>query len=354
MKKKKSGSVAIPFLLTFLISLIIIGGAAMFIYDKIDNDEVSLISMVNEAGTLSEEDNHSILLILDLSDTVDAPAEDNDDDEESYDDYDDNDEDDEYYDWEETGEEEKEIYPEAYTFIVLSSHPVDKQMTFMGIPNNMAMGENDRTAEDIYINSSASTLEKSIEYTLGIEIDRYAVFDSESFKKSCNILGGVTYAVPKGVKGIPESDGEQYLSADQVETIISYGGYSGGESQRISTAVSMIAAMFNQTSGTRIADGLDNTFQTLINMVDSDISAFDYDDRKYSIKFMLKYSDPDEGESRSTRAKFLTPYGTENDGVFEVDNYFAEDIKIYFEEDSGDEPYAEDIEGNSSENSGNE
>ena len=61
MKRKKSGSVAIPFLLTFLISLIIIGGIAIFIYDKINSDDSSLLTMTNEAGTLSEEDNHTIL-----------------------------------------------------------------------------------------------------------------------------------------------------------------------------------------------------------------------------------------------------------------------------------------------------
>lgn len=56
MKKKRSGSIAIPFLLTFLISLIIIGGITMIIYDKIDSDNSSLLTMNNEAGSLSDSD----------------------------------------------------------------------------------------------------------------------------------------------------------------------------------------------------------------------------------------------------------------------------------------------------------
>ena len=79
--------------------------------------------------------------------------------------------------------------------------------------------------------------------------------------------------MPKGIAGVPESDSEQYLSPEQIEKIISYGGYSGGEIQRISTASAIVTAMMNQTSGVRIAENLDNTFETLINMIKSDISA---------------------------------------------------------------------------------
>ena len=70
MRRKKSGSIAIPFLITFLISFVLIGGTAMVIYDKIDDDESSLIPMANEVGTLSKEDSHSILFVLDMTDTL--------------------------------------------------------------------------------------------------------------------------------------------------------------------------------------------------------------------------------------------------------------------------------------------
>lgn len=337
-KKKKSGSIAIPFLLTFLISLIVIGGIAIVIYDKIDNDDSSLLTMVNEAGTLSAEDNHTVMLILDLSDSVEMPDEDSGEDEyeDNYEDEDYQDDDDEdSYDWE-TTEEEKKVYPEPYTFIVMRSTPVDKQIMFMGIPSNMLVGNDNKRAKDIYESSGAAGISQSIEYSLGIEIDRYAVFDSESFKKACNIMGGVTYAVPKGIKGIPESDSEQYLSPEQIEKIISFGGYSGGEIQRISTASAIVTAMMNQTSGVRIAENLDNTFETLINLIKSDISAVDYNEKKYAIKFMLKYSDPVDSESSSSRATFITPYGNETEKNFVADSSFADEIKMYFEETKED------------------
>lgn len=325
MKRKKTGSVAIPFLITFLISLVLIGGAAMIIYDKINSDESSLIPMVNEVGTLSENDNHTILFILDMSDSIDTASDDSDyeEDDEYSDEYD------EYSD-EDVEDTEEEYTYQPYTFMIMRSEPVDKKMTFMGIPGNMLVGEENKAAQDIYVDNGASSLLSSIEYTLGISIDRYMGFDTESFKKVCNILGGVTFAVPKGVEGLSSTEGEQYLSAEQIESIISCGSYSGGELQRISTASSLITAMLNQTNGERIAGNLDNSFNSIINITKSNITAIDYNEKKYAIKFMLKYSDPEESDDRSTRAQFITPYGTEEGGKFVADNYFSEDIKIYF------------------------
>lgn len=335
-KKSRTGSVAIPFLITFLISLVIIGGAAMYIYDKIDSDESSLVSMVNEVGTLSEEDDHTILFVLDMSDTVASDSndyydeeEENYEDEYSEDEYSEEDE----YDWEEDGEEEEEpetYSQQPYTFMIMRSEPVDKKMIFMGIPSNMLVGESNRQAQDIYLDNGTSALSSSIEFTLGIPIDRYMKLSTESFEKLCNILGGVTFAVPKDVKTITPTDGEQYLSAEQVAEIVSCGSYSGGELQRISTVSSLVTAMMNQTSGERIAGNLDNIFNTMINMTESDISAIDYNDRKYAVKFMLKYSDPQDSESRSTRAQFITPYGSVDGNDFVADKYFADDIKVYF------------------------
>ncbi len=339
MKKKKTGSIAIPFLITFLISLVIIGGAAMFIYDKIDNDESSLESMVNEVGTLSEEDNHTILFVLDMSDTVTTDSDDYYDedyygDDEDYDDeyYD---EEEEVYDWEEDSEEtekkDKQYKQQPYTFMIMRSEPVNKKLLFMGIPSNMLVGESNKQAQDIYVDNGTATLASSIEYSLGIAVDRHMTLNTESFQKLCNILGGVTFAVPKDVETITRTDGEQYLSAEQVCEIVSCGSYAGGELQRISTVSSLMTAMLNQTSGERIAGNLDNIFNTMINMTESDISAIDYNERKYAIKFMLKYSDPADSESRSTRAQFITPYGSIDGSDFAADKYFADDIKVYFD-----------------------
>lgn len=325
MKKKKSGSIAIPFLLTFLISLIIIGGIAMIIYDKIDSESSSLLTMTNEAGTLSDSDSHTILFVLDLSDSIDdSEDEEEDTDEES-------DEDEETYDWEETGDDdEKEVKAEPYTFMIMRSMPVHKQIVFIGLPDNMLAGQQNKSLTEIYESGGGADVKAAAEFSLEIPIDRYMVFDSESFQKLCNIMGGVNFAVPGNIEGFKKSDGLQYLSPDQIEKIVSYGGFGGGEIQRISTAASLITAMTNQTSGARIADNLDNTFEVMVNATDTDISALDYQQEKYAVKFLMKYSDPNDDETVSDRAKFITPSGTQTSDKFILDTSFIDDIAQYF------------------------
>lgn len=327
MKKKKSGSIAIPFLLTFLISLIIIGGIAMIIYDKIDSESSSLLTMTNEAGALSDSDSHTILFVLDLSDSID----DSEDEEEEEDTDEESDEDEETYDWEETGDdEEKEVKAEPYTFMIMRSMPVHKQIVFIGLPDNMLAGQQNKSLTEIYESGGGADVKAAAEFSLEIPIDRYMVFDSESFQKLCNIMGGVNFAVPGNIEGFKKSDGLQYLSPDQIEKIVSYGGFGGGEIQRISTAASLITAMTNQTSGARIADNLDNTFEVMVNATDTDISALDYQQEKYAVKFLMKYSDPNDDETVSDRAKFITPSGTQTSDKFILDTSFIDDIAQYF------------------------
>lgn len=326
MKKKKSGSIAIPFLLTFLISLIIIGGIAMIIYDKIDSDSSSLLTMTNEAGTLSDSDSHTILFVLDLSDSIDDDSEDEEESSEE-----ESSEDEETYDWEEPDEdEEKETKAKPYTFMIMRSMPVHKQIVFIGLPENMLAGEQNKSLTELYTSGGGAEVKSAAEFSLEIPIDRYMVFDSASFQKLCNIMGGVNFAVPGNIEGFKKSDGLQYLSPDQIEKIISYGGFSGGEIQRISTAASLITAMTNQTSGSRIADNLDNNFETMVNATDTDISALDYQQKKYAIKFLMKYSDPGDDETVSDRSKFITPSGTQTSDKFILDASFIDDIAQYF------------------------
>ena len=206
MKKKRSGSIAIPFLLTFLISLIIIGGITMIIYDKIDSDNSSLLTMNNEAGSLSDSDSHTILFVLDLSDSTDVPDEgsDSSSSEESSDD-------EETYDWEVSEEEEEEIYPKQYTFMLMRSMPVHKQMVFIGLPENMIAGEQNKTISEIYKSGGAAEVKAAAEFSLEIPVDRYMVFESESFQKLCNIMGGVNFALPGKIEGFSQTDGLQYL-----------------------------------------------------------------------------------------------------------------------------------------------
>lgn len=371
MSKKKSGSIAIPFLLTFLISLIIIGGAAMIIYQKIDAERNKLSEMEPVGAALSDEDSHTIMFMLDLSDVVEMPEETEPEEEEPEEDEDDEDEDDETYDWEvdetEEKEEKKPAIPQQYTFMIMRSMPYHKEILFVGLPNTMILGEENKKAEAIYKEGGITELTSAAEYSLDINIDRFVKMDSKAFGRLVDMVGGASYVIPGGVEGFSDSAEEQFLGSEDMEKLISYGGYSGGETQRISTAASIICAMINQANGERLAANLDDMYEELIDMVDSDISAMDYNDSKEAIQFMLKYSggaviesetagesteedkkSEEKKEKKETKkaketkapaadsptknlAVFMTPYGSQSNEEFILDPAFVNEISTYFE-----------------------
>ncbi len=342
-KQKKTGSVAIPFLITLLISLAVIGGIATYIYSKIEKDDASLVSMVQEVRDITDEDSHTILFAVDMSDTIASDSDDYYSEEETQEDgWDewgseqeewDQWEDEEETEAEDESEQSKDTYvQQPYTFMLMRSEPVNKKILFMGIPSNILVGKNNKQAQDVYINNGTSALASSIEFSFGINVDRYMTLDTEGFKKVCNVLGGVkNFGIPGCVNTDAPTDSEQYLSTEQIIDIVSCGNYPGGELDRISTVSALVTAMVNQTSGARIAGNLDNTFDNIIKIADTNISASDYKDRKYAIKFMLEYSDSEDSEKPAERAFFETVYGEEDGSDFVADKYFAEDIQVYFE-----------------------
>lgn len=293
MAKKKSGSIAVPFLVTIFVGLLVIGGAALFIYNYfgLSNEQELSEPVPRAVATATYEDSHTILFILD------AP-------------------------------EEKC----KSSFLLMRSIPMDKKILFVGLPANtisLIDGQQARL-EDSYARGGAASAVDFTENTLGIEIDRYMVFDSEAFVKLCDIIGGVSYAVNVDISGFKETSDEQYLNGDQILTLLTYPLFSNGESQRAYTTSSLIAAMLNQADGSRLANDFDRNFNTIINITDSNITAVDYKEKKAVIKTMF--------ERGSSIARFRIASGTAATNDFIIDQSFCDSlISEYFTPPSADE-----------------
>ena len=63
-RKKKTGSTAIPFHITILISMIVLGSVAYYFYGKIKNKNVTLEPMKSSVTSISENDINEILFVL--------------------------------------------------------------------------------------------------------------------------------------------------------------------------------------------------------------------------------------------------------------------------------------------------
>ena len=68
MSKQSSGHVAVPYLVSLFSGLILIGGAAVYIYNYLglgDKDEISE-PVARTAATAAYADSHTMLMILDF------------------------------------------------------------------------------------------------------------------------------------------------------------------------------------------------------------------------------------------------------------------------------------------------
>lgn len=280
-KKRKAGSIAIPFLFTFFVAFLILGGAGLFIYNYfgLNKDSEPEDLYVTDYDTVTYKDSHTILLVLDI--------------------------------------------PEqkcSTTFVVMRSVPKEKKILFTGIPTNtitLVDGKQEKL-QDVYTNEGIVSAEKFISNLLGIEIKKYMKFNSDAFLKVSDIMGGVSYGVTADIIGFQNTDKEQYLNGQQTITLMTYSLFKGGESERASMAASVLSAMLNQSDGKMLADGFDRNFATIIDMIDTNISSVDYKKKEYAIKFMLNYG--------TSISHFSMITGTTSSNNFIMDQGYSKDI----------------------------
>ncbi len=291
MSKKKNGSIAVPFLVTIFVGLLIVGGAAFGIYKYfgLGNDEELKDPTPRQVATSTYEDNHTILMILDDPE-IDCPA----------------------------------------TFVMMRSIPKEKKLLFVGIPTNTIALINDKqqSMNGAYTQGGPQAAVDFVQNIFGVTIDRYLKMNGAALIKICDILGGVTYPVKADIIGFKSDGTDQYLNSEQILKLMTYSLFDDGEIQRAYVASSIAADMVNQADGNRIADRFDDSFNTIANMSDTNITSVDYKNRKVAIKNML---------SRGTKiASFLIMDGQKADGDFIPSSGFINNVvDQYFKDGEG-------------------
>ena len=115
------------------------------------------------------------------------------------------------------------------------------------------------------------------------------------------------------------------MLSDQVEQFVTYMMFEGGEYERSLISADVLKSMVNQADGKRIADSFDSNFNTIINMVESDIKASDYKEHKTAIKNMF--------ENGTSIAVAISVDGTNAGEDFIPSSGFIENVKDqYFKE----------------------
>ena len=282
MAKGKNGQIAVPFLLTIFIGLIIIGGGAYGIYRYFGFGKVEVPPepVPRTSGDITYEDNHTMLFVLD------AP--------------------------------EKNCPP---TFVLMRSMPLKKEIVFVGIPSNTIalIDDQQQSINGSYASGGIAAASEFVAKVFDIQIDRYMKFSADAFKKVYDICGDVTYPVNADIAGFKNDGTSQHNNSEQALTFVTYTMFKDGETERAFTAASMLSSMVNQADGKRISDNFDNSFNIIINMVESNVTSEDYKKRKTAIKNMF--------ENGSSIASTLSLDGTPAGEDFIPSSGFIANIK---------------------------
>lgn len=193
----------------------------------------------------------------------------------------------------------------------------------MALPNNMQLSADGKTAQvkDVYTTGGVSALKSAVAATLSLPVDRYVLFDSTSFIKICDIIGGVECVVGEKVKGIPQSDEAQFLSGEQMQLLLTH-EFSGGELQRSALIGSTISEMLNQMDNDRILQTLDSTVSTFLNITNTDLSALDYKEHKHALHYMVEFV--------PVGNFYLFPVAIENNGTMVLTDDFITSVQEKF------------------------
>lgn len=247
----KAGSIAIPFLITILISLIVLGGVGYYFYGKLTENHRELQTLKSATTSISDEDVNEILFALTPTDTERAlPA-----------------------------------------VMLMRFDPVRKQIFCVGIPINLVIDHDgkDETVRQCLENHGIQTLRNDLGKAMDQQIDRYISLDSTGFAHLIALIGNVNYVVTVRDLDLRPSDVSQELETSQFEQLLTSTHYNS-EIERNSVIGFSVAALLNQCEGQRISKNIDSYFKTMINSVTTDITAQDFSEHRHAITYMFQNS----------------------------------------------------------------
>ena len=286
-KHKKAGTIAIPFLITILLSTFLLGGTATYFYRLLTKDTRELAVMPTATASISEEDINEILFVMTPKDDI------------------------------------REL-----VVMLLHFDPVRKIEYCIGIPNNLEVEHNDKkmTVEQCAATYGASVLRDAVGEALDQPIDRYISMDSDGFQKITSIFGNAAVIVTVHDYGISPADTAQNLDSTQLETLLTSNKFFN-ESERTAIIGIAVSSLINQSTSERIAANLDGYFNAVVNACTTDITAMDFSDHRHAIQYVFEHC--------QAPAKTLSIVGEEDaDGVFHLSEDFTDALKTAFSQKS--------------------
>ena len=259
----KAGSTAIPFMITILISLIVFGGVALYFYNRMTAKSRELPVMQGRTERITEDDINTILFVLDPDNESKKNA-----------------------------------------VMLLHFDPIRKLMWCIGIPLELQVELDGRlmTVGACYDNHGAAQLKEALSQTLDEPVDRYMQLNSYGFKTLVNIFGNPKCTIEVQDDNLKKTNTPVTIDIDQYEALLTSNAYPS-ETERCTKIGLSVSQLLNEcispddgagdqesAGGKRIANNLESYFNNIINVVNTDIKAVDFENHKHAISYMFEHS----------------------------------------------------------------
>ncbi len=297
----KGTKIALTYVITILLTLLIIGGLGLWLLDEImapkEEEKPSSIEL-EQMMTVDDyvpvaENNKTTLIIFDS---------------------------------------EKRM--SGCSFMLIRMIADERYMTIMPIPAD-TYANVDGTEDSLYefyrLGGIPDAVE-AVEAATGVEVDYYLKLNNESFVAVVDIFGGVDFHVPYSLEySNPDTgeetifrEGENYLDSRDLRKIITYPLYNSGEEYRAKMTGVAVSDLLNRNIAPGFSNYVDDYFSTIINSsVETNFTAYDYEIQSDAIKYVA--------ESDEKVCQLLTVTGSYNENsLFVLDENFLKSLPERF------------------------
>lgn len=185
------------------------------------------------------------------------------------------------------------------------------------------------TLAAVWERGGGTAVREALSERLGITVNRYAALSRDVFIRIAQKTGTVVFTLPYAISyerdgySINIPAGERRLDAQDVADIFAYPAFEGGSLGKSELVGDLVAAIVNQNleaASDKLSSGL---FKLAVNLVDTDVSAADYELRRDAADFVSQL-DTDVAGS-------LTPSGTVLEGgELELSEDYVSLVRRYF------------------------
>lgn len=186
---------------------------------------------------------------------------------------------------------------EADTFLLVRFDPVRGKVPVTALPPDTAIRNNDKieAISQVFKYGGGNYTKNALATTLGITIDRYVRMDVDAFISAASVVGTVEFDLPldmslgqSGATPMTLAAGKQLLDGKAAANIIHYEDFAGGDAVRCDIISQLCASIIDQRIDIVLSTVVDKVFEKIINIIDTDISYPDYDNRKQAAEFLAK------------------------------------------------------------------